>query len=164
MIHSRHEAANLEYKYVKVTSKPESVEWESGDNRKLNLSIYFDQFIYPQDGSYLIVEDKAFNQPAMAVIRKIESQKKYVPPPQQTFETVSSYSYKKDFHPKQAPTNFNVSPIKNKSERDHNSNQRASTSHDFTRGPFEIASQSNPSYVDPPFQVENLSNMIKHHK
>lgn len=39
-----------------------------------------------------------------------------------------------------------------------------SVSHDFTKGPFEIASQSNPSYIEPPFHVENLSNMIKHHQ
>lgn len=75
MIHSRLEAANLEYKYVKVTTKSaDQVEWESGDNRKLNLSMYFDQFSYQNDGSFLVIEDKAFNQASTPVIRKIETQ------------------------------------------------------------------------------------------
>jgi hypothetical protein len=60
---------------------------------------------------------------------------------------------------------FNTySPIKtkeNKSENKSEFDHGTSASHDFTKGPFEIASISGPSANEAPFQVDNLSNMIK---
>lgn len=45
IINSKYEASNLEYKYIKIKNKGAGIDWESGNNRKLNLSYYFDQVL-----------------------------------------------------------------------------------------------------------------------
>lgn len=47
---------------------------------------------------------------------------------------------------------------------DTNSKTNVSKSHDFTKGPFDVASVSVPSNVEAPFVIENLSHMGKKNK
>lgn len=54
------------------------------------------------------------------------------------------------------------SPIKQKDNKSEK--ELTSTSHDFTKGPFDIATASNPSYHDPPFHMENFNNAVMKYK
>ena len=57
VLNSKFEAANLEYKYLILSQGSKITKWESGDNRKLDLSAFYEK---SNDDFELLIEVKNF--------------------------------------------------------------------------------------------------------
>ena len=71
-----HELRDVQYKYTLQQGDCNKVEWENGDNRKVNLEQYYTQAHSSQPSSpssilLVTIEDKAFNNKSDAAYPKI---------------------------------------------------------------------------------------------
>ena len=71
VVYVSEEDPNIEYKYFISSEDLDSLTWEDGENRKLNLSQFFDS------GDTIVVEDQGFNKldekPRIYTTKEMES-------------------------------------------------------------------------------------------
>lgn len=59
ILNSKFEAANVEYKYLICTKDLKKIVWETGDNRKVDLSAFYENSTEEYE---LLIEDAGFNE------------------------------------------------------------------------------------------------------